>query len=245
MLRQIRKSMNLTLTFMLAVPAFILVLFSIINVDYMYVAGILALIFFVAFFCIFLVQKRKYNKVSKVIEKYMGVKDYILEEQKKEKEIRRKRYIAESQYHNKLDEIYFNEKRPEELPNDYMKKEQTGYQTLGGYIYSMNNNLFLESMNQYRKNRSLEEICLNAHVDLDILDLLLNPEYRISRTDAIKIVLALHLNLEEAGVLLAQAGYRLDKLREYDAAICYFIENKLYDIDYINLALVSIRFEEL
>ena len=72
MLRQIRKSMNLTLTFMLAVPAFILVLFSIINVDYMYVAGILSLIFFVAFFCIFLVQKRKYNKVSKVIEKYMA-----------------------------------------------------------------------------------------------------------------------------------------------------------------------------
>ena len=58
--------------------------------------------------------------------------------------------------------------------------------------------------------------------------------YKPSKDTAIALVLALHLNLEQAEDLLKRAGYSLSHSNKRDIVIEYFIREEMYDLMVIN-----------
>ena len=61
-----------------------------------------------------------------------------------------------------------------------------------------------------------------------------NSNYQPSKATAIGFCLALELNLEEAQELLARAGYTLSKSSLSDVIIMYCIENKIYNVVFVD-----------
>ena len=58
--------------------------------------------------------------------------------------------------------------------------------------------------------------------------------YKPSKDTAVALVLALHLNLEQAEDLLKRAGYSLSHSNKRDIVIEYFIREEVYDLMVIN-----------
>lgn len=64
-----------------------------------------------------------------------------------------------------------------------------------------------------------------------------NPAYHPRKNTVLALSIALKLNLEETQDLLSRAEYALSPGSKSDVIIRYFIENREYDIDLINIAL--------
>lgn len=64
-----------------------------------------------------------------------------------------------------------------------------------------------------------------------------NADYRPKKTTAIALAVALELNLDETKDLLSRAEMALSPSSKFDLIITYFIEQEVYDIYTINLAL--------
>ena len=64
-----------------------------------------------------------------------------------------------------------------------------------------------------------------------------NKDYQPKKKTALSLALALELNLDEAKDLLSRAGYAFSPSDKTDLIIQYFIEEKVYDIYTIDLAL--------
>ncbi|PWJ68445.1 O-acetyl-ADP-ribose deacetylase (regulator of RNase III) [Ruminococcaceae bacterium R-25] len=64
-----------------------------------------------------------------------------------------------------------------------------------------------------------------------------NKDYQPKKATALAFALALKLNIDETKDLLGRAGYALSKSSITDIIVEYFIENQVYDIMTINLAL--------
>ena len=64
--------------------------------------------------------------------------------------------------------------------------------------------------------------------------------YKPSKDTAIALVLALHLNLEQAEDLLKRAGYSLSHSNKRDIVIEYFIREEVYDLMVINDVLYKL-----
>ncbi len=62
-------------------------------------------------------------------------------------------------------------------------------------------------------------------------------DYRPKKKTAVLLALALRLSLDETRDLLACAGYALSHSSRADLIVEYFIENEVYDLDTIDLAL--------
>ena len=64
-----------------------------------------------------------------------------------------------------------------------------------------------------------------------------NKNYKPRKRTAFSLILAMELNLDEAKDLLARAGYAFSPSDKTDLILQFFIEEKIYDLYTINLAL--------
>lgn len=71
------------------------------------------------------------------------------------------------------------------------------------------------------------------------------PDYHVGRNTALALSLALQLNMEETEELLTSAGYSLSCSDTCDLVIRFCIERKIYDIDFVNNALDSLKLKPL
>lgn len=64
-----------------------------------------------------------------------------------------------------------------------------------------------------------------------------NPDYRPTKATALALAIALELDLEQTRDLIGRAGYALSNSSKFDLIIRYFIEQKIYNVVQINMAL--------
>ncbi|MBP5353580.1 MAG: hypothetical protein J6Y67_00410 [Lachnospiraceae bacterium] len=64
-----------------------------------------------------------------------------------------------------------------------------------------------------------------------------NENYQPKKPTAVALALALRLSLDETRDMLARAGFALSPSSRFDLIVEYFIDNEIYDVDTINIAL--------
>ena len=72
-----------------------------------------------------------------------------------------------------------------------------------------------------------------------------NVNYQPTKGTALALAISLHLNLNETNDLLRRAGYVLSRSIKADLIVEYFINEKLYDVDEINIQLYKHGFTPL
>lgn len=85
--------------------------------------------------------------------------------------------------------------------------------------------------------RKPSEIYTKAGLRKDHFSKIKNNNYHPSKETALALAIALHLNLEQTNDLLRRAGYTLSHSSKSDLIVEYFIENKMYNIDDVNIQL--------
>ncbi len=64
-----------------------------------------------------------------------------------------------------------------------------------------------------------------------------NPKYHPDKATAMRLCIGCRLNLNETKALLARAGYALSPCDKRDVIFSYFIENQVFDMIEIDIAL--------
>ena len=72
-----------------------------------------------------------------------------------------------------------------------------------------------------------------------------NIDYQPAKGTAIALAISLHLDIEETNDLLRRAGYILSHSIKSDLVVEYFIKEKFYDVDEINIQLHNYGFNPL
>lgn len=72
-----------------------------------------------------------------------------------------------------------------------------------------------------------------------------NLDYNIGKNSVISLVLALELSPKDAGILINSAGFSLSNSNKSDLVVKFCLENKIYKIYDVNLALDSLDLDPL
>jgi len=89
-----------------------------------------------------------------------------------------------------------------------------------------------------KKGVSDAEIYKKAGIDRRLFSKIRsNPDYRPGKNTTIALALALQLNKKDTASLLSSAGYSLSDSNTSDLIIQYCLENNIYDMYSVNLAL--------
>jgi O-acetyl-ADP-ribose deacetylase len=88
------------------------------------------------------------------------------------------------------------------------------------------------------RNTSKPELYKRANLDRKFFSKLnTNKDYRPSKKNVCALALALQLDNATAKQLIKKAGYILTSAHKFDLVIRYCFENKIYDINQVNLLL--------
>lgn len=241
MLNKAKKRMQILVLIMIIVPIILLAVFGIFLRDRLSLGLAITFVLEVGLLIAYLEARKAYKKVLVSIEKYNGLNSYIEKGLALAKQKRREEFIKERNKHNIMDDLYFG--KDEDRENDYMKKEENVGQILGKFLYDIDKNPFYEELK--KESNDLEALFVKANVSDDVLENLSDPSYKITKVDACKLAIALHLDEKRANEILGMSNYKLDRERKFDLAIIYFLENKLDDFRYINLALLGADLDEI
>ena len=89
-----------------------------------------------------------------------------------------------------------------------------------------------------KKEHTDVEVYKKARIDRKLFSKIRsNPDYRIGKSNAIALALALELNKKETEELLRSAGFSLSKSNTFDLVIQFCLEKEIYDLDEVNQAL--------
>lgn len=72
-----------------------------------------------------------------------------------------------------------------------------------------------------------------------------NPNYSIGKNSAIALAVALELSFKDADMLLNSAGFSLSNSNKSDLVIRFCLENKIYNLHDVNLALDNLDLDPL
>jgi len=94
-----------------------------------------------------------------------------------------------------------------------------------------------------RTGKSDSDVYKKGNIDRRLFSKIRNRDYTPAKKTVIALCLALGLDRADADLLLQSAGYSLSKSDDYDLAIAFCLEKKIYDIFDINEILYHFGFE--
>ena len=94
-----------------------------------------------------------------------------------------------------------------------------------------------------RTGKSDSDVYKKGNIDRRLFSKIRNRDYIPAKKTVIALCLALGLDRADADLLLQSAGYSLSKSDDYDLAIAFCIEKRIYDIFDINEILYHFGFE--
>ena len=90
----------------------------------------------------------------------------------------------------------------------------------------------------HEKNLSYTEVYKKALITKQVFSKIkLNPNYHPEKATAMRLCIGAQLNLDETKDLLARAGFALSPCDKRDIIFSFFIENRVYDMIEIDIAL--------
>lgn len=144
-----------------------------------------------------------------------------------------------------LSYMKLNDDIPED--DDYLNEEEV-YQNISNQEYRRNIDKVLQQKKETfskmlfrlidESGMKDSEVYKKANIDRRLFSKIRGDEkYMPSKKTAISFCLALQLNVEEARKLLETAGYTLSASSKFDLIIMYLMENKYFNIHFVNIVL--------
>lgn len=124
---------------------------------------------------------------------------------------------------------------------DYSDERAKRIDSVTNYLdASYDGETFSDMLIRYMHEKSLtsREIYKRSYIDRKLLNKILNDsEYHPSKKTAFALCIALRLSYWESTVFLQKANYSFTNTKRYDLIFAYILQNRIYDIDTINMFL--------
>lgn len=105
------------------------------------------------------------------------------------------------------------------------------------------NKTFVDILTAYIRQKDLRDsqVYKAARIDRRLFSKIISDrQYKPSKDTAIALAIALELTLEQTNDLLSRAGYTLSHSNKRDVIIEYFLHERIYHLDDINLVLFNL-----